>query len=129
MLKNTPVQEYKLKGKKVLVKRDDLMGDGNVLPPWGKMSGIDALLEKLNTKVTDFELDLDVGKLILDGTSVMYLAGMEVDYRKDIFGEKLMVENPNVQSMCGCGESFSPKDVVFTSGPYSPMGMDLTKNA
>ena len=59
-------------------------------------------LEKLDTKVTDFELDLDVGKLILDGTSVMYLAGMEVDYRKDIFGEKLMVENPNVQSMCGC---------------------------
>ena len=49
MLKNTPVQEYKLKDRKILVKRDDLMGDGNVLPPWGKMSGIDALLEKLNT--------------------------------------------------------------------------------
>jgi|13_taG_2_1085334.scaffolds.fasta_scaffold144165_2 iron-sulfur cluster insertion protein len=85
-------------------------------------------LEKLDTKVTDFELDLDVGKLILDGTSIMYLAGMEVDYRKDIFGQKLMVENPNVQSMCGCGESFSPKGVVFTSGPYSATGMDLTNN-
>jgi len=86
-------------------------------------------LEKLDTKVTDFELDLDVGKLILDGTSIMYLAGMEVDYRKDIFGQKLMVENPNVQSMCGCGESFFPKDTVFTSGPYDPTGMDLTQNA
>ena len=64
-------------------------------------------LEKLDTKVTDFELDLDVGKLILDGTSVMYLAGMEVDYKKDLFGQRLMVENPNVKSMCGCGESFS----------------------
>jgi len=40
-----------------------------------------------------------------------------------------MVENPNVQSMCGCGESFSPKGVVFTSGPYSATGMDLTKDA
>tara|TARA_R100001163_G_scaffold8842_1_gene8596 strand:- start:702 stop:1061 length:360 start_codon:yes stop_codon:yes gene_type:complete len=73
-------------------------------------------LEIRDTKITDFELDLDVGTLVLDGASIMYLAGMEVDYRKDIFGQKLMVENPNVQSMCGCGESFSPK-------------MDLTSNA
>ena len=46
MLKNTPVQEYKLKGRKVLVKRDDLMGDGNTLPPWGKLAGIDRLLHR-----------------------------------------------------------------------------------
>ena len=73
-------------------------------------------LEKLETKVTDFEVPLDVGKLIVDGTSVMYLAGMEVDYKKDIFGQRLFIENPNVQSMCGCGESFHPKNIVFTSG-------------
>ena len=47
---NTPVKEYDLKGRKILVKRDDLMGDGNVLPPWGKMAGIDALLKNLNPK-------------------------------------------------------------------------------
>ena len=54
----------------------------------------------------DHVLDLDTGKLILDGTSIMYLVGMEVDYKKDLFGQRLMVENPNVKSMCGCGESF-----------------------
>jgi len=86
-------------------------------------------LEKLDTKVTDFELPLDVGKLIVDGASIMYLAGMEVDYKKDIFGQVLSIENPNVQSMCGCGESFNPKDIVFTSGPYDQTGMDLTVNA
>ena len=42
MQTDTPVQEYKLKGKTVLVKRDDLMGDGDVLPPWGKLAGIDS---------------------------------------------------------------------------------------
>ena len=26
------------------------MGDGNTLPPWGKMAGIDRLLENLNPK-------------------------------------------------------------------------------
>ena len=47
---NTPVEEYHLNGRKILVKRDDLMGDGKILPPWGKMAGIDALLENLNPK-------------------------------------------------------------------------------
>ena len=46
MNKNTPTETYKLKGRNILVKRDDLMGDGNVLPPWGKMAGIDRLLER-----------------------------------------------------------------------------------
>jgi len=31
---------------------------------------------------------------------------MTVDYKKDIFGQRLMIDNPNVESMCGCGESF-----------------------
>ena len=47
---NTPVEEDNLNGRKILVKRDDLMGDNNILPPWGKMAGIDALLENLNPK-------------------------------------------------------------------------------
>ncbi|MBC8429880.1 MAG: hypothetical protein H8D92_00635 [Pelagibacteraceae bacterium] len=50
MLKDTPVEKHKLNGREILVKRDDLMGDGNVLPPWGKMAGIDAILETLNPK-------------------------------------------------------------------------------
>ena len=64
-------------------------------------------LEKLETEKEDLILDLDTGHLILDGMSVLYLAGMEVDYKKDLFGQRLMVENPNVKSMCGCGESFT----------------------
>jgi len=48
MLINTPVEKYTLNGRDILVKRDDLMGDGNTLPPWGKMAGIDRLLENLN---------------------------------------------------------------------------------
>lgn len=50
MIVNTPVETYRLKNRNILVKRDDLMGDGNVLPPWGKIAGIDALLENLNPK-------------------------------------------------------------------------------
>tara|TARA_R100001086_G_scaffold203954_1_gene119898 strand:+ start:1860 stop:2198 length:339 start_codon:yes stop_codon:yes gene_type:complete len=61
---------------------------------------------ELDTDDQDHVIDLDTGKLIIDSMSILYLVGMEVDYKKDLFGQRLMVENPNVKSMCGCGESF-----------------------
>jgi iron-sulfur cluster assembly accessory protein len=69
--------------------------------------------EELTNFVDDFDfiLDLDTGKLIIDSLSLIYLVGTVVDYKKDIFGQRLMVENPNINSMCGCGESFSVKDI------------------
>ena len=54
----------------------------------------------------DHVIDLDSGKLFIDSVSILYLEGMTVDYKKDIFGQRLMIDNPNVESMCGCGESF-----------------------
>ena len=47
---DTPVEEHILKDRRIIVKRDDLMGDNNILPPWGKMSGIKRLLDNLNPK-------------------------------------------------------------------------------
>lgn len=43
---NTPLEEYKVKGRSVWVKRDDLMGDGVSLPSWGKLGAIWELLQK-----------------------------------------------------------------------------------
>ena len=34
------------------------------------------------------------------------LAGMTIEYRKEIFGSFLELKNPNATSSCGCGESF-----------------------
>jgi len=68
--------------------------------------------------IDDFIIDLDTGKLVIDNISSVYVAGMTVDYKKDIMGQRLTIENPNVESMCltienpnvesmcGCGESF-----------------------
>jgi len=41
----TPIEEYFLKGKKVYVKRDDLVGDGVNFPRWAKIEGIRRILE------------------------------------------------------------------------------------
>lgn len=52
---------------------------------------------------------IDVGnkKFIIDGVSVMYVLGTQLDYKKEIFGSSFVFQNPNVKSSCGCGTSFS----------------------
>jgi|TARA_R110002012_G_scaffold65876_1_gene172630 iron-sulfur cluster insertion protein len=56
----------------------------------------------------DEVVNIDNSKnLVIDGMSIMHLLGMEIDYKKDIFGSILHIENPNVTSSCGCGESFN----------------------
>jgi len=46
LTEDTPLQEYKINGRSVWVKRDDLMGDGVNLAPWGKMAAIYRLVDK-----------------------------------------------------------------------------------
>jgi iron-sulfur cluster insertion protein len=35
------------------------------------------------------------------------LSGAEIDYKKDRMSEQFVIKNPNVNSTCGCGSSFS----------------------
>ena len=45
---HTPIEEYKIGSRKVYVKRDDLMGDGEILPPWGKLTALRNVLKEVN---------------------------------------------------------------------------------
>ena len=45
--------------------------------------------------------------IIIDNSSVMHLLGTKIDWKKDIMGESFHFENPNANSKCGCGTSFS----------------------
>lgn len=42
----TPLEEYKIKGRSVWVKRDDLMGDNVTIPAWGKIGAVYELVSK-----------------------------------------------------------------------------------
>jgi iron-sulfur cluster assembly accessory protein len=54
----------------------------------------------------DEVIDLYNGaKLVVGGTSLMYLFGATIDFKKDIFGATLEIETPAAESACGCGES------------------------
>ena len=46
-------------------------------------------------------------KLIVDPMSIQYLMGAEIDYKEDLQGAQFIIRNPNAQTTCGCGSSFS----------------------
>ena len=45
--------------------------------------------------------------LLIDRMNELYLRGMELDYKKEIWGSSFVFENPMAKSSCGCGTSFS----------------------
>ncbi|SUO96257.1 iron-sulfur cluster insertion protein ErpA [Suttonella indologenes] len=45
--------------------------------------------------------------LLIDSISYPYLTGAEIDYREDVKGAQFVIRNPNAQSTCGCGSSFT----------------------
>lgn len=45
--------------------------------------------------------------LLIDPTSIQYLAGAEIDYKEDLEGARFVIRNPNAQTTCGCGSSFT----------------------
>jgi iron-sulfur cluster insertion protein len=45
--------------------------------------------------------------LLIDSMSYQYLVGAEIDYKEDLEGAQFVIKNPNAQTTCGCGSSFS----------------------
>lgn len=45
--------------------------------------------------------------MVVDALSIQYLAGSEVDYTEGLQGARFVVHNPNADTTCGCGSSFS----------------------
>ena len=46
-------------------------------------------------------------QLLVDSLSYQYLSGSRIDYLEDLQGSRFVVENPNADTTCGCGNSFS----------------------
>jgi len=55
----------------------------------------------------DFEVPLGDFKVLVDAMSMQYLEGASIDYKEDLQGSEFKITNPNAQSTCGCGSSFS----------------------
>jgi len=55
----------------------------------------------------DLVVERDGAKVVVDATSLEFLAGAELDYVDEMIGAAFKVNNPNAKSSCGCGTSFS----------------------
>ncbi|MCC3860527.1 iron-sulfur cluster insertion protein ErpA [Pseudemcibacter aquimaris] len=55
----------------------------------------------------DLVIERDGATMLVDGLSVMYLMGSEVDYTEELAGSMFVVKNPNATASCGCGSSFA----------------------
>ena len=45
--------------------------------------------------------------LLIDPMSLQYLTGAEIDYQDNVQGSQFVIKNPNAETTCGCGSSFS----------------------
>lgn len=55
----------------------------------------------------DFDFAYEEVRVVVDSMSMQYLQGATIDYKEDIMGSSFVIDNPNAQTSCGCGSSFS----------------------
>jgi iron-sulfur cluster assembly accessory protein len=55
----------------------------------------------------DTRIDKDGVALVVDAMSLQYLIGADIDYEDGLEGSRFVIHNPNAQTTCGCGSSFS----------------------
>ncbi len=69
----------------------------------GGCSGFRYMFDFEQTKNED---DFEIGKVLVDPVSAVYLEGATVDYVENLMGSEFVINNPNATS-CGCGSSFT----------------------
>lgn len=56
----------------------------------------------------DWEIPAGTSTVLVDSMSMQYLGSAEIDFVEDLTGARFKINNPNAQTTCGCGSSFSP---------------------
>ncbi len=59
-----------------------------------------------NYKDGDTIIESENVKLFIDGKSLFYLLGTQLDFSDGLNGKGFLFNNPNASKTCGCGESF-----------------------
>jgi iron-sulfur cluster insertion protein len=92
----------------IIAKEDQPDLKLRVMVSGGGCSGFQYGFE-LDNKDEDGDIAVEQGgaRVVIDGMSLLYLMGCEVDYVEDLTGSYFTIHNPNASSSCGCGNSFA----------------------
>ena len=97
--------------KILALKKEDSKPDQAFLRVEVKKGGCSGLSYKM-----DFDTEMKDGdkafeahgqRIVVDGQSLLYLLGMELDYSGGLNGKGFVFNNPNATKNCGCGSSFN----------------------
>lgn len=72
----------------------------------GGCSGLQYKIELDEEKKGDKVFEAAGGRVLVDRKSYLYLVDTVVDYAESLQNAGFQIQNPNVKSSCGCGESF-----------------------
>ena len=56
----------------------------------------------------DFDFQFEDLTVLVDSMSMEYLRDARIQFREDAMGASFVIDNPQAQTTCGCGSSFSP---------------------
>ena len=56
----------------------------------------------------DWDIESNGVNVLVDSMSGGYLQGATIDYVESEMGSSFSIKNPNAETTCGCGSSFSP---------------------
>jgi iron-sulfur cluster assembly accessory protein len=73
----------------------------------GGCSGFQYGMSFEEPKADDTQFESEGIAVIMDAASLAYLNGSVVDFDDGLQGKWFEIKNPNAQSTCGCGKSFS----------------------
>lgn len=77
----------------------------------GLTYNLDEFKKKENRKYDLYQKN-DI-KVYIEKKQLFYLLGTNIDYTTDLMGSRFIFTNPQALAKCGCGTSFSIKDVKF----------------